>query len=142
MEGFGLVAVEWMDSAQAQSGWRWLSEANLNVHLCRSVGWLIGEDDELLRLAQTVSAIGDDYQVCGVMAIPIAPSLAAKLLLLLRPVRSLTKRGTGNRFGGFAGSLVSQDFGGDFADSSASFFRSWPLLISVSIQWDGMIPKP
>lgn len=71
MEGFGLVAVEWMDSAQAESGWRWLSEANLNVHLCRSVGWLIGEDDELLRLAQTVSAIGDDYQVCGVMAIPI-----------------------------------------------------------------------
>jgi hypothetical protein len=69
-----LVLVEWEDSAQPIAGWRYLDDDGPGewgeVVLCRSVGWLVHDDDRVTALAQNRGTLGGDVQVSGVIRIP------------------------------------------------------------------------
>lgn len=54
-----LVLVEWEDSAQPTSNWRYLNDVPaLEVIQCVSVGWLVGENERVMMLAANIG----DYE--------------------------------------------------------------------------------
>ncbi len=66
------VLVEWEDS-YCSTGWRFLAEMEPEVMRCRSLGWVVSQDDDCLVLAPHVSAEdhGDaPLQGNGIMVIP------------------------------------------------------------------------
>lgn len=70
-----LILVEWEDSAQPTSSWRYLSSPpDLEIIQCVSVGWKIGESSRVLMLASNIGDYesGDGAQGCGFIRIPKA----------------------------------------------------------------------
>lgn len=63
-----LVLVEWMDSFGCSSEWTTLSECNPEPMICRSVGWLLHDADDLKVIVPHISK--DSNQGCGDMTIP------------------------------------------------------------------------
>ena len=72
---YNLEVVEWVDSRQPVSEWQFVrSVEEMPVVKCRSVGWVIGENDDVLTLAPNMGDIDDedgDEQVSGVIRIPM-----------------------------------------------------------------------
>lgn len=77
-----MALIEWVDSITAQPGWRWLEDAKDSPSLshCKTIGWIIKEDAQEIRLAETISILDDDCQVNGVIAIPVKAITARKTL--------------------------------------------------------------
>jgi hypothetical protein len=68
-----LVLIEWEDSTQPQGSWSWLEQwdgPTPRVVRCRSVGWLVCDDEDVKVLAPNLGECGGDYQVSGVIRIP------------------------------------------------------------------------
>ncbi len=68
-----LVLVEWEDSRQPTTGWRWLrSDDKWTCVVIRSVGFVVASDERTLVLAPNLSEPDDegDRQACGMMQIP------------------------------------------------------------------------
>lgn len=69
-----LVLIEWVDSYGCSSQWRHLENCTPELLLCRSVGWLLHDGDDVkvivphLIETDTESRIAD--QGCGDMTIP------------------------------------------------------------------------
>ncbi len=77
-----LLLVEWVDSAQPVPGWHFLEDAPaLAAVRCQSVGWMTGESDEVLMLAQSLGDIeGDSIQGSGFLRIPKSAIKTTKVL--------------------------------------------------------------
>jgi len=68
-----LVLVEWEDSTQPISSWRYLNDApTLEVIECVSVGWIIGKSDSVIMLAPNIGDYknGEGAQGSGFIRIP------------------------------------------------------------------------
>lgn len=73
MKPYALVLIEWEDSAQPVSGWRYLSDfSDFGAVLCVSVGWLIHDGEDVKALAPNLGEKEDaqHVQVSGVIRIP------------------------------------------------------------------------
>ncbi|HEY9544744.1 MAG TPA: hypothetical protein VIR56_01985 [Solimonas sp.] len=81
--GSSPVLIEWLDSAQPIPGWRLLSDLpNPDVVKCESVGWIIGETDDVLMLAPNIGDRGgDSEQASGFIRIPVV-SITRRVTLL------------------------------------------------------------
>ena len=67
------ILVEWTDSAQPIAAWMFLeNKPRLEVIECMSVGWSVGETDEVLMLAPNLGDIesGGSAQASGFIRIP------------------------------------------------------------------------
>ena len=67
------ILVEWIDSAQPISAWMFLeNKPSLEIIQCVSVGWAVGETDEVLMLAPNLGDIesGGSGQASGFIRIP------------------------------------------------------------------------
>ena len=67
------ILVEWTDSAQPIAAWMFLeNKPRLEVIECVSVGWSVGETDEVLMLAPNLGDIesGGSAQASGFIRIP------------------------------------------------------------------------
>ena len=67
------ILVEWIDSAQPISAWMFLEKKpRLEIIQCVSVGWVVGETDEVLMLAPNLGDIesGGSGQASGFIRIP------------------------------------------------------------------------
>lgn len=68
-----LVMLEWVDSAQPISKWRFLSDIEEHdIIRCTSVGWLIHDGKDVKSLAPNLGDCdnSDSFQACGVVSIP------------------------------------------------------------------------
>ena len=68
-----LVVVEWIDAAEAVHGWHHMDELpHMNVFKCKSVGWVVAENDDMIMLAQSLGDITseDNFQSSGFARIP------------------------------------------------------------------------
>ena len=68
-----LVLIEWLDSARPEPNWRHLDDPpELEVIQCVSVGWLIGENDDVKMLAPNIGDFcsGSNAQASGFIRIP------------------------------------------------------------------------
>ena len=68
-----LVIIEWEDSRQPESSWRWLADFTPDdVCVCVSVGFLIYDGDTYKALAPNMTDVADSdgTQVSGVIHIP------------------------------------------------------------------------
>jgi hypothetical protein len=67
-----LVLIEWEDSAQPVSEWRYLDDlGSLSVVRCLSVGFLVHDGKRVKVLAPNVGEIGTEHaQASGVFRIP------------------------------------------------------------------------
>lgn len=76
-----LVMVEWLDSRQAVTGWRYLRDAPDTPPLrCTSVGWLL-RDGAVKVLCQTIGdASDDDPQGMGMVQIPACAVVSVSIL--------------------------------------------------------------
>ena len=72
MSDYKLVTIDWVDSRQPDSAWKFVSDADGQpIVKCLSAGWLIGQNDEVTTLAPNLGDIDDeDIQVSGVIRIP------------------------------------------------------------------------
>jgi hypothetical protein len=69
------VLIEWVDSTQPVSSWKYLSDApDLEIVECASVGWVIQENESVLMLAPNLGDYksGDGAQGSGFIRIPKA----------------------------------------------------------------------
>jgi hypothetical protein len=67
------ILVEWTDSAQPIAAWMFLAKKpSLEIIECVSVGWVVGETDEVLMLAPNLGDIesGGSAQASGFIRIP------------------------------------------------------------------------
>jgi len=67
------ILVEWIDSAQPISAWMFLEKKpSLEIIQCVSVGWVVGETDDVLMLAPNLGDIesGGSGQASGFIRIP------------------------------------------------------------------------
>jgi hypothetical protein len=68
-----LVYVEWIDSGRGHE-WRMLDDLDdMLPAYCRSVGWIVREEEEYIVLAGNLAADAPDgkpHQACQMMAIP------------------------------------------------------------------------
>ncbi len=67
------ILVEWTDSAQPIAAWMFLeNKPGLEIVECVSVGWPVGETDEVLMLAPNLGDIesGGSAQASGFIRIP------------------------------------------------------------------------
>lgn len=63
--------VEWVDSCQPVPEWSWLGERSWGeVVVCRSVGWLVHDGDDVKAVAANVGEIDGEIQISGVIRIP------------------------------------------------------------------------
>jgi hypothetical protein len=81
-----LVLVEWLDSYGCSSTWQPLAHVNPAAMICKSVGWLLHEDD---RYKVIVPHISDEtegntipQQGCGDMTIPVAAIVSLRDLVV------------------------------------------------------------
>src|SRR5262245_426634 len=88
-----LVLIEWLDSGQPIPGWQWLSDFELRKpHLCRSVGFLIQDDESSKVLAPNIGASdgeGTWDQASGIMTIPTAAVQKMERLTSFRSASSV-----------------------------------------------------
>ena len=79
-----MAFIEWVDSISAEPGWCWIEDAKASPPLshCKTIGWIINEDDQEVRLAETISTLDDDFQVNGVIAIPVKAIINRKSLTI------------------------------------------------------------
>ena len=73
MNNHKLVLVEWEDSSQPISSWRYLSDApELEVILCASVGWIVDQNERVLMVAPYIGDYksGGGAQGSGFIRIP------------------------------------------------------------------------
>ena len=72
--GCPLVIVEWVDSAQPQSCWKFLEDVGTpdSIH-CVSVGWLVSDGEENKSVAPNMGGVNDpgSMQVSGIITIPV-----------------------------------------------------------------------
>lgn len=69
-----LVMVEWEDSRQPDSFWRYLAKfKGQPVCKCVSVGWLVRDDDDVKVVAPNVADASDkgSEQISGMIDIPV-----------------------------------------------------------------------
>ena len=67
------ILVEWIDSAQPIGAWMFLeNKPSLEIIQCVSVGWVVGETDDVLMLAPNLGDIesGGSGQASGFIRIP------------------------------------------------------------------------
>ena len=63
--------VEWDDSAQPTSAWCFVDGLDVGIIRCRSVGWVLHDDPEVLVLAPNLGQEGtDEEQASGIIRIP------------------------------------------------------------------------
>jgi hypothetical protein len=70
-----LILVEWEDSTQPLSNWRFLEDApKLEVIQCVSVGWVVSENERVLMLAPNIGDVesSEGPQGSGFIRIPKA----------------------------------------------------------------------
>ncbi len=75
MDDRPLVLVEWVDSTQPISNWKYLNDApTLEVVECVSVGWMVGKNDSVIMLAPNIGdfKFGEGAQGSGFIRIPQA----------------------------------------------------------------------
>ena len=78
------ILVEWLDSMQPVSAWMFLSDKpNLEVIQCVSVGWLVGETDEMLMLAPNLGDIESGGSGQGSGFIRIIKSAVTRRVVLV-----------------------------------------------------------
>ena len=68
-----LVLIEWEDSRQPSSPWRWLADMKApDAVLCASVGWLTHDTALVKVLAANMGGVEDSesVQACGIITIP------------------------------------------------------------------------
>ena len=79
MDKCPLVRVEWLDSSQPISSWKFLSDYRDNPGRplkCVSVGWMVRDDDDLKILVANFGGVENELdpertlQACGVIQIP------------------------------------------------------------------------
>ncbi len=71
--GYRLVLVEWEDSHGVSANWEYVSNCDPYVLVCKSVGWLIHEDDKCKVVVPHLTASDKAReQGCGDMTIPAA----------------------------------------------------------------------
>lgn len=78
-----LVLIEWVDSRQPNSAWRYLGAAQVWESVkCASVGWLVADDKEKKVLAPNMGDIDDasNMQLSGEIVIPTSCVLSVKHL--------------------------------------------------------------
>lgn len=84
--GCPLVMIEWMDSAQPQSCWKFLADVGTpdSIH-CVSVGWLVADGEENKSVVPNMGNINDpdSIQVSGVVTIPVCSIV--KITMLQEP---------------------------------------------------------
>lgn len=73
----GVIEVAWFDSAST-SGWHHRYE-NLSALECRSVGYLHSQDDDVVRLLQSINADG------GMGELIIIPRVNIRSIRMLHP---------------------------------------------------------
>lgn len=68
-----LVLIEWEDSAQPLTSWRYLADApDLEIIQCVSVGWIISQNERVVMLAPNIGDYesGEGAQGTGFIRIP------------------------------------------------------------------------
>jgi hypothetical protein len=91
--GMRLVLVEWVDSYGCSSQWRELSECTPEVLVCRSVGWLLHDGDDVKVIVPHVIQTPEDSRIAdqgsGDMAIPTSAirSLSDVRVVKAKPAR-------------------------------------------------------
>ena len=78
-----LVLIEWVDSRQPNSAWRYLGEAQVWESVkCASVGWLVADDAQKKVLAPNMGDIDDasNMQLSGEIVIPTSCVISVKRL--------------------------------------------------------------
>ncbi|MGZ5442067.1 MAG: hypothetical protein ACXW5U_11505 [Thermoanaerobaculia bacterium] len=76
-----LVMVEWLDSYGCTPDWHTLADVNATPMVCKSVGWLIRDDEKIKVIAPHISDEGNAsemQQCCGDMTIPSAAVLSMR----------------------------------------------------------------
>lgn len=76
-----LVLMEWLDSRQPETGWRYLRDAPDQPPVrCASVGWLL-RDGDVKVLCQTIGDASDDHpQGMGMVQIPACAVISVSIL--------------------------------------------------------------
>ena len=78
---------EWMDSAQPISAWMFLeNKPRLETIQCVSVGWVVGETDEVLMLAPNLGDIESGGSAQGSGFIRIPQSAVTRRVVLIEDV--------------------------------------------------------
>ena len=81
------LLVEWMDSAQPISAWMFLeNKPSLETIQCVSVGWVVGETDEVLMLAPNLGDIESGGSAQGSGFIRIPKSAVTRRVVLIEDV--------------------------------------------------------
>ncbi len=81
---FKLVYIRWVDSFGVGSVWEELNDIKDEAHCCYSVGWLVGDGDNVKVLVPHISpkneSLGCNLTGCGDMAIPVSAIVEIKYL--------------------------------------------------------------
>ena len=81
------LLVEWVDSAQPISAWMFLeNKPSLETMQCVSVGWVVGETDEVLMLAPNLGDIESGGSAQGSGFIRIPKSAVTRRVVLIEDV--------------------------------------------------------
>lgn len=86
-----LVLVEWVDSYGCSTNWRHLKEIDDKRLLCKTVGWILREDDDRLVIVPHITCgLKDEYGMedecgCGDMTIPKEAVKKVTELTLITP---------------------------------------------------------
>lgn len=70
---YRLVLIEWEDSHGVSANWEYVSNCHPYVLICKSVGWLIHDDEKCKVVVPHLTASDEaKEQGCGDMTIPAA----------------------------------------------------------------------
>lgn len=92
---YDLVKVDWLDSRQPSSEWRFISDTEIPKPVkCSSVGWLFIDAGDTIMLVQNTGDMGDgdDGQISGIMVIPAISVLKITKLAEVKPKKAKRKR--------------------------------------------------
>lgn len=83
-----LVLVEWVDSFGCEADWKVIEGPAPEALICRSVGWLLHDDDKCLTIVPHLSTphTKAEPQGCGDMTIPKVA--VVRMFVLHDPTRS------------------------------------------------------
>lgn len=79
---FDLILVEWVDSLQPVTGWHMADDLPaLEAAKCKTVGWLVAENDDAMMIAQNIAnPDSSQEQAGGLMRIPKCCVTSASVL--------------------------------------------------------------
>lgn len=85
-----LVYVEWIDSAQPQTGWKLFDEWEFGAVVCQSVGWLMQSTDDYITLVGSIGRKNGDLngeieQGTGIISIPVVAIKRIRACLVHEP---------------------------------------------------------